>query len=86
MVADGFWKTARLADFVANVSAIRGRFACWGPYHSPEPGEPLEPFVEALIVIICSSAVSLREGGRSPTVIGFVRGVVTRAEIRVTRR
>ena len=38
MVADGFLRVARLADFVVNVSAIHGRFACRGPYHSPEPG------------------------------------------------
>jgi 1-acyl-sn-glycerol-3-phosphate acyltransferase len=46
LVADGFWRTARLADFLESVSTVRGRCVVLGPYTSPEPGEPVDGFID----------------------------------------
>jgi 1-acyl-sn-glycerol-3-phosphate acyltransferase len=45
MVADGYWRSARLVDFVRNVGHIDGRAMTLGPFESPDPGADPEPFI-----------------------------------------
>jgi 1-acyl-sn-glycerol-3-phosphate acyltransferase len=44
-VVDGFWQSAKLADFVANVSTIDGGALVLGPFQSPERGAEMEAFI-----------------------------------------
>jgi 1-acyl-sn-glycerol-3-phosphate acyltransferase len=49
VTADGYWECARLKDFRANVSSIRGRLRVDGPFQSPDPDEgmdALESFID----------------------------------------
>ncbi len=48
LVVDGLWRIGRLSDFVTNVSSVRASVTAVGPFDSPEPGEPLELFVEEM--------------------------------------
>jgi 1-acyl-sn-glycerol-3-phosphate acyltransferase len=48
LVADGFWQAARLKDFVATVSTVRGRMVRLGPFTSPPPGEPVDAFIDEM--------------------------------------
>ena len=48
VIVDGYWECAKLKDFRANVSTIRGRMRVDGPVTSPDPGEGADA-VEAFI-------------------------------------
>lgn len=48
VTADGYWQCAKLKDFRANVSSIRGRLRVDGPFRSPDPEEGVEA-LEAFI-------------------------------------
>ena len=45
VVADGVWKWARFKDFLANLSSIRVRVECSGPFDSPPPDSDPQPFI-----------------------------------------
>lgn len=48
VVADGFWRAARLDDFLTSVSEIDGEVRCLGPFEPPAPGEPVDDFVNGM--------------------------------------
>lgn len=48
LVVDGLWRTARLEDFLTDVSEIEGRVVRLGPFASPGPGEPQGPFIDEM--------------------------------------
>lgn len=62
LVVDGLWRTAALKDFLTSVSEIRGRSTRLGPFRSPEPGEPLEPFIARMRAEMEDGLVRLRDG------------------------
>ena len=45
VVADGLWKWARFKDFFGNLSLMRTRVECQGPFDSPSPDADLAPFI-----------------------------------------
>ena len=45
VAVDGWWRAARLTDFIDNVSHVQGRMAVAGPFTSPEPGESVGAFI-----------------------------------------
>lgn len=45
VVADGLWQTARLGDFLGDLSEMRVRVECKGPFESPPPGVDPVPFI-----------------------------------------
>ena len=65
LVADGFWKAARLEDFLESVSSIDGRMTCLGPFPSPPPGEPIDDFVDTLRSAMEDGLARLREPAAS---------------------
>jgi 1-acyl-sn-glycerol-3-phosphate acyltransferase len=60
LVSDGLWQTARLTDFLTSVSTIRGRVLRLGPFVSPEPGEPVGPFVDEIRARMVEALAALR--------------------------
>lgn len=60
LVADGFWRTAKLPDFLESVSTVKGRSLLLGPFFSPEPGQPLEPFIDDMRAQMKEGLLSLR--------------------------
>lgn len=60
LVADGLWQAGKLEDFLTSVSEIRGRLIRLGPFRSPEPGEPLDPFIDEMRTRMEEGLVSLR--------------------------
>jgi 1-acyl-sn-glycerol-3-phosphate acyltransferase len=60
LVADGFWRTAKLVDFLQSVSTVRGRCIVLGPYTSPEPGEPVDGFIDDMRARMKEGLQSLR--------------------------
>jgi 1-acyl-sn-glycerol-3-phosphate acyltransferase len=61
LVADGYWRSARLVDFIKNVSTIDGRSVAVGPFDSPEPGADPEPFIAEMREHMVAALASLRE-------------------------
>jgi hypothetical protein len=45
VAVDGWWQSARLTDFIDNVSTVRGRMRAIGPFTSPQPGESVGGFI-----------------------------------------
>ena len=60
LVADGFWQAATLDDFLTSVSSVEGRVTRLGPFVSPEPGQPLDPFIEDMHNQMLAGLASLR--------------------------
>lgn len=48
MVSDGTWRSARLTDFLDNVSTIRARCAVLGPFRWDDPTDDPEAFIHEL--------------------------------------
>jgi 1-acyl-sn-glycerol-3-phosphate acyltransferase len=48
LVADGYWRSARLTDFLTSVSSIDGHATVLGPFESPDRGAELDAFVTHL--------------------------------------
>jgi 1-acyl-sn-glycerol-3-phosphate acyltransferase len=46
MVADGYWRSARLTDFLSSISTVDGRAVVVGPFESPERGADMDRFIE----------------------------------------
>ncbi|MBT8336630.1 MAG: 1-acyl-sn-glycerol-3-phosphate acyltransferase [Gemmatimonadetes bacterium] len=45
VAVDGWWQSARLNDFIDNVSKVQGRMRAIGPFTSPAPGESVGAFI-----------------------------------------
>lgn len=48
ITVDGWWRAAKLKDFVANISDVQGRIKVEGPFDSPEPHEDPDPFIRRM--------------------------------------
>jgi 1-acyl-sn-glycerol-3-phosphate acyltransferase len=60
LVADGYWRSARLVDFIANVSRIHGRAVTLGPFEGPEPGTDPEAFITEMRERMVAGLAALR--------------------------
>jgi 1-acyl-sn-glycerol-3-phosphate acyltransferase len=60
LVADGYWQSARMADFLENVSRVRGRTVALGPFEGPEPGVDPEPFIDEMRDRMVEALAALR--------------------------
>jgi 1-acyl-sn-glycerol-3-phosphate acyltransferase len=65
MVADGYWKTARLVDFLEQISSIDGHSLALGPFEGPEPGTDPEPFIAEMRARMVEALHTLRASGRT---------------------
>jgi 1-acyl-sn-glycerol-3-phosphate acyltransferase len=65
VVADGFWRCARLPDFIRNVSSVRGRVEVRGPFQAPPPGSELGPFAREVREHMCEMLDQMRESATS---------------------
>ena len=65
LVADGYWRSARLADFVSSVSSIEGKAVTVGPFQSPGPGDDVEPFIAEMRAYMEGALSDLRSGARA---------------------
>lgn len=48
VAVDGWWQTAKLTDFIDNVSDVQGRIRVSGPFTGPPPGESTSAFMAEL--------------------------------------
>lgn len=48
VVADGLWKWTRFSDFFGNLSLMRTRVECRGPFEPPPPDADLRPFIQEM--------------------------------------
>ncbi len=62
MVTDGYWKSARLTDFMSNVATIDGRAVAVGRFQGPEPGSDPEPFIYEMRERMVTALAALRTG------------------------
>lgn len=63
LVADGFWQTARLGEFLTGAHRIRGKFSLLGPFPSPAAGAEgeLEDFMDRMRTSMSFEINRLRE-------------------------
>ncbi|MDX1645547.1 MAG: lysophospholipid acyltransferase family protein [Longimicrobiales bacterium] len=61
-VADGFWETAKLKDFLGGMSHLEGRMAYLGKVAWNDPTEDPEPFIEHLRETMVQGLDRLRSG------------------------
>ena len=65
VTVDGYWQCAKLKDFTASVSGIRGRIHASGPYSAPPPGsstEEIDAFVDTMRKRMDADLQALRAG------------------------
>ena len=67
VVADGMWKSARLKDFLGELSLIRVRVACRGPFDSPPPDADTRPFVTEMRQVMTVMLAEMRSKPMSET-------------------
>ncbi len=60
LVADGFWRWARLKRFGQNLSSMKGRVECAGPFESPSPGSDLNPFISEMRAVMIETLDRIR--------------------------
>jgi 1-acyl-sn-glycerol-3-phosphate acyltransferase len=60
LVADGYWRSARMVDFLENVSTVHGRTVALGPFEGPEPGDDPEPFIDEMRGRMIEALAALR--------------------------
>ena len=65
LVADGYWQTARLPDFIDKVGTIDGRAVALGPFTSPDPGTDPEPFITEMRQRMIAGLASLRGAAKA---------------------
>ena len=63
MVADGYWKNAKLVDFLEHISSIDGRSLAVGPFQGPDPGADPEPFITEMRAQMAGALRTLRANG-----------------------
>ena len=61
VVVDGLWKWARLKDFVGNLSAMRVRVECEGPFESPPPDADMVPFIMEMREVMTGMLREMRD-------------------------
>lgn len=65
-VADGFWRTAKLKDFLGGMAHVDGRMAYLGTVEWPDPEADTEPFIHDLRTMMIRGLRELRAGA-APT-------------------
>jgi 1-acyl-sn-glycerol-3-phosphate acyltransferase len=66
MVVDGYWSSARLEDFLANVGSIRGSAKAVGPFTSPEAPGDIDGFIGDMEERMRSTLQELRAEATHP--------------------
>lgn len=61
ITVDGWWRAAKLKDFVANISDVQGRIRVEGPFTSPEPHDDPDPFIRRMEEHMATHLELLRE-------------------------
>jgi len=61
VVADGFWRGARLDDFLEHVSDIEGSVRVVGPSSSPEPGSDTKGFIREMRRTMVETLADMRD-------------------------
>lgn len=67
LVGDGFWRCARLTEYVSNISAVRGSLRCAGPF-------PFDPALDA------PGEFAQRMREQMITMLGELRGAAARKD------
>ena len=62
VVADGLWKWTRLEDFFGNLSLMRTRVECAGPFESPPPDADLVAFIMEMRGVMTGMLDEMRRG------------------------
>jgi 1-acyl-sn-glycerol-3-phosphate acyltransferase len=62
LVADGYWQTARLTDFLTSVSSIDGRALAIGPFEGPERAADMDAFIAKMREHMRDGLAQLRAG------------------------
>lgn len=62
LVADGYWRSARMVDFLENVSHVHGRAVALGPFDGPEPGTEPDRFIAEMRERMIAALADLRAG------------------------
>jgi 1-acyl-sn-glycerol-3-phosphate acyltransferase len=60
LVADGFWQRAKLKDFFAGLSSIRGEVTMQGPFEWSDPDADPEPFIQEMRERMVSGLAEMR--------------------------
>lgn len=71
LVVDGFWRCGRLADFVANIGAVRGRTLCLGPFRYDPSQETPREFSDRMHGEMVDGLAALRASADSESSGGF---------------
>lgn len=67
LVGDGYWRTARMRDFVRGMSDVRGRLELAGVFDWPDPGQKSEAFIEQLRHSMVDRLAEMRRMTHEPT-------------------
>jgi 1-acyl-sn-glycerol-3-phosphate acyltransferase len=65
-VVDGFWKTAKMKDFVQGMAHIEGRAAYLGHFEWTDPEQDPTAFIESLRARLVEGLARLRSDGDAP--------------------
>lgn len=66
VAADGWWRASRLADFLENVSSVRGQMSRVGPFHWQDPHGDIDGFIHELEGHMSTLLSELRGGASTP--------------------
>jgi 1-acyl-sn-glycerol-3-phosphate acyltransferase len=77
LVADGFWRTARMVDFMSKVDHIRGRVTALGPFAWTGPEQDPDRFIQEMRERMAERLLAMRqsdpESPPSPALQAIVR-------------
>jgi 1-acyl-sn-glycerol-3-phosphate acyltransferase len=62
LVGDGYWKTAKMKDFVRGMSDVRGKLELAGVFDWPDPRQKSDPFIEELRRAMVDRLAAMRQG------------------------
>ncbi len=65
VVVDGFWRCAKLVDYIHNISSVRARIESTGPFPSPGPEEDVAAFIVRMRDLMCDKLHEMREAPAS---------------------
>lgn len=60
LVVDGLWETAKLPDFLRNVSKVHARVCSLGPFTAPDASSELDGFLEEMREKMCATLTAMR--------------------------
>ncbi len=63
IVVDGFWKAAKLKDFLRNLHAVRGKVEHAGALEWTDPAANPDEFIERIRAMMLDRLTSMRRGG-----------------------